>query len=233
MILDFAENYSFLVQDAIQGFYWQNAQATLHPFGVYYMDNGEIKSLSLCCISDCLIHNTNSVFAFQTKVLTFLKQKFPGVRKVVYFSDGAAAQYKNFKNFTNLCFHERDFQLSAEWHFFATSHGKNICDGIGGTTKRLAARASLQAPSDGQILTPQQLFAFCQEHIKNITYFFVPESDITSLKTMLEERFKSSKTIPGTRYNHCYVPVSNYQLFISRMSGDDNHFLASIGTPIR
>ena len=29
------------------------------------------------------------------------------------------------------------------------------------------------------------------------------------------------------------MPVSNYQLHISRVSGDDNHFLASIGAPIR
>ena len=34
IILDFAENYSFIVQDAIQGFHWNNSQATLHPFVV-------------------------------------------------------------------------------------------------------------------------------------------------------------------------------------------------------
>ena len=38
ILMDFAENYSFLVQDAIQGFYWQADQATLHPFAVYYKD---------------------------------------------------------------------------------------------------------------------------------------------------------------------------------------------------
>ena len=38
IILDFAENYSFIVQDAIQGFHWNNSQATLHPFAVYYRD---------------------------------------------------------------------------------------------------------------------------------------------------------------------------------------------------
>ena len=38
ILMDFAENHSFLLQDAIQGFYWQNEQATLHPFAVYYKD---------------------------------------------------------------------------------------------------------------------------------------------------------------------------------------------------
>ena len=31
VLLDFAENYSFLVQDAVQGVHWDNTQATLHP----------------------------------------------------------------------------------------------------------------------------------------------------------------------------------------------------------
>ena len=50
--------------------------------------------------------------------------------------------------------------MSAEWHFFATSHGKGPCDGVGGTVKRLAARASLQRPYKDQIWTPHQLFEF-------------------------------------------------------------------------
>jgi hypothetical protein len=29
------------------------------------------------------------------------------------------------------CYNE-DFGALAEWHFFATSHGKSACDGIGG-----------------------------------------------------------------------------------------------------
>ena len=68
------------------------------------------------------------------------------LRKVFYFSDGAALQYKNRKNFINLCHHELDFGVPDEWHFSATSHGKGSCDGVGGSVKRLAARASLQRP---------------------------------------------------------------------------------------
>lgn len=32
--------------------------------------------------------------------------------------------------------------LLAEWNFFATSHGKSACNGVVGTVKQLAARAS-------------------------------------------------------------------------------------------
>ena len=43
----------------------------------------------------------------------------------------------------NLCYHKEDFWVQAEWHFYATSHGKGPCDGIGGTVKCLAAMTSL------------------------------------------------------------------------------------------
>ena len=39
---------------------------------------------------------------------------------------------------------------------FATSHGKQPCDGIGGTVKRLTAKASLQRPINNQILDAQK-----------------------------------------------------------------------------
>ena len=54
----------------------------------------------------------------------------------------------NIKTFTNLMSHRDDFSLDAEWNFFAISHGKNACDGIGGTVKRLAAHVSIQRPKD-------------------------------------------------------------------------------------
>lgn len=37
--MDFAENYAFLVQDAVQGYHWNNDQATIHPFVIYYKGN--------------------------------------------------------------------------------------------------------------------------------------------------------------------------------------------------
>ena len=72
------------------------------------------------------------------------------IKKLIYFSDGAASHYKNYKNFANLCNHKVDFGIDAEWHFFVTSHGKGPCDGLGGTVKRLAAKSSRQRPYNEQ-----------------------------------------------------------------------------------
>jgi hypothetical protein len=33
---DFSENYSFIIQDAAQGFHWNNQDTTIHPFVSYF-----------------------------------------------------------------------------------------------------------------------------------------------------------------------------------------------------
>ena len=75
------------------------------------------------------------------------------------------------KNFANLLFDKDDFQLCAEWHFFATSHGKSPCDGIGGCVKRLLRLASLRKTNRGHILNVNDLFQFCIEKISGIIFF--------------------------------------------------------------
>ena len=67
-----------------------------------------------------------------------LKRKFGSnkIEKVIYFSDGAGSQHKNKFNLVNLINREREFKIKDEWIIFATSDGKEACDGIGGTVKR-------------------------------------------------------------------------------------------------
>ena len=54
ILMDFSENYGFLVPDTIQTFFWQNQQATLHPVAVCHNDgNGKLKCDCYNVISDC------------------------------------------------------------------------------------------------------------------------------------------------------------------------------------
>jgi hypothetical protein len=81
--------------------------------------------------------------------------------------------------------------LAAEWHFFATSNGKSTCDGVGGTLKRLAAKASLHRPYNDQIMTPYQLYEWAQSSIHNLNFDFVTENeykeeDLQQLKLYVE-----------------------------------------------
>jgi len=165
------------------------------------------------------VHDTVTVYAFLEKLLNeYLKPELPHIEKVNYFSDGSGAQYKNYKNFTNLIHHDADFNLKAEWNFFATSHGKNACDGVGGTIKRLAARASLQRAITNQIQTPEQLFQFAVEEIPGVTVFFVSSESVEKTSKFLEPRFSTAPRFKGSRKNHQFIPRGS-DIVMRRVSG--------------
>ena len=218
---DFSENYSFVVQDAVQGYHWENSQATLHPFVAYYKKDGTLSNRSFCILSDSGEHSTSAVYAFQQEVLSLLKTENNALKRVHYFTDGASSQYKNKYNFINMCHHAQDFGLSCVWHFFATCHGKGPCDGVGGTVKRLTARASLQRPEKEQIVTPEEMFAFCSEHISGITFVYVSGEAIDLMRqTVLEERFMNARVLRGTRGFHYFEPCGASRMKAAVTSSD-------------
>ena len=225
---DFAENYAFIAQDAAQGYHWNRAAATIHPFIAYSKHNNEMKSISSACISDELEHSTEAVWSFQCVFIKYLKESLPfNIEEIIYFSDGCAAQYKSRKNFANLVNHAEDFGVPAEWHFFATSHGKGPYDGIGGTIKREAAYYSLKQTTENYILEPIDLYNFCVTHLKNIQVFFVTKEDIQENRRFLNERFRKAKTISGTRSFHSFKPIDNKKLEVKRFSFSESKFVKS------
>ena len=58
ILLNFAENYSFIMQNDVQGYHRNNSQATLHPIIVYYIESGILclKSGILCLESGILCY---------------------------------------------------------------------------------------------------------------------------------------------------------------------------------
>lgn len=229
VLLDFAENFTFIVQDAVQGYYWENTQVTLHPFVVYWRkEDGSLGVLNLCMISDYLTHETAAVYTFIRRMLSIVKEHPVHFSHVHYFSDGAVSQYKNFKNLCNLCCHAVDFGPSAEWNFFASYHGKSPCDGIAGTTKRLARRASLQRTVDRQILNIHDFYQFCMDNITGIQFTFVTSHEIERSKKFLQCRFENARTVPGTRDNHYFLPCDKGMLKVSRVSADTSFFVAQV-----
>lgn len=213
VISDFSENYAFVIQDSIQGAHWNNDQVTIHPMAIYYQENGEEKFTNYVAISECLKHDTVAVNLFQNGLISFLKNSLGKVEKIFYFSDGASAQYKNKKKFSNLVFHENDFGVKAEWHFFATSHGKGPCDGLGGTIKRLAARASL-TNINSPINTPYIFFSWVKHNVKNVNTEFFTIEQYNDNNIKLQERFSKATTIRGTLGYHSFVPTENKQITV-------------------
>jgi hypothetical protein len=162
------------------------------------------------------------VYSFQKKLITFLTVKFKKLpKKIFYFSDGSAALYKNKKKkFLNLCFHEEDFKVKGEWHFFATAHGKGPCDGVGGSVKRLAAHASLQRPYEKQIQTPLQLFEWAVENITNVDFAYSTQEDYVESECFLKNRFDQALAIKGTHQYHAFIPKTTSKILIKNFSMD-------------
>lgn len=157
IICDFAENYAFVIQNAVPGFHWNNNQATIFPIVFYYRKEDIIEHKSLIIISDCLKHDAVAVFVFLQALNEYFSENHANIRKCIYYSDGAPQQFKNVKHFANIYHHNQDFNCSAIWNFQATAHGKGLCDGTGGTLKNMARKASLKM-TDGQITTPLELY---------------------------------------------------------------------------
>ena len=214
---DFSENYSFIYQDAVQGVHWSNTSCTLHPWVCYYLgQDGKIKTHTSLMISDCLSHNTVAVYSFQQNIIQQLKVKLleegTELKKIKYYTDGCAEQYKNLKNFKNLAEHKTDFDVEADWSFSATGHGKGPWDGLAGSAKREAALESLRRSSMNPIQTPYEFFEFVKEKFQKVQVEFISEEKIeTNEKELLSERFKSAKTIKGTRGYHSFETISGNQ----------------------
>lgn len=238
ILIDFSENYSYVLQNEVQGYHWTNNSCSLHPVVIYTKQENteDLKVSSLCVVSDDLEHDVAFVHETQKVVSQFLKTNFPEVTNVIYYSDGCAAQYKNCKNFFNLCHHEKDFEgLKAKWCFFATSHGKSPCDGIGGTIKRIATKASLQLNPGNAIDNCQKFFDFCCTKIENIKFILVNKETMIDARQKLEERFSKAKTVPGTRSFHHFEPKSEDSIATKRVSFDEQYctvFNFSLDTPM-
>ncbi|GBN44563.1 hypothetical protein AVEN_10663-1 [Araneus ventricosus] len=83
----------------------------------------------------------------------------------------------------------------------------NFCDRLQQT------KASLQRPYSNQILTPAEMFEFCHEHLKGITFTYIKDKEIIQHhNNKLLDRFENSVAITGTRSFHCFVPVSESNL---------------------
>lgn len=230
IVCDFAENYAFVIQNAASGFHWNNNTATIFPVVIYFKDGEEVSHRSLVIISDCNNHDAVAVHVFLKIVTNFVKNISANAEKIYYFSDGAPQQFKNFKNFVNLYYHDDDFGISAEWHFFATAHGKGPCDGIGGTVKRMAARASLQLPADRQITTPFELFTWASQpnNLPNIAVQFSPLDDYTVASDSLVSRFAKTKSITGTQKVHCVIPTKDGCLMVKNFSNSTESKLCKL-----
>ncbi len=142
-------------------------------------------------VSDKLDQDKVSVFTFMDILLKDLKSKFVIIEEVHVFSDGAASHFKQHFLFSSLFLLEKTI-----WNFFATSHGKGVIDGIGGTVKRAIWGRIL---SEKVVIKTAVDFAEVASQISpSICIQYIPSSQIDAKFPMLEEWWQDVAMIPNT-----------------------------------
>ena len=219
---DFSKNYAFNVQDEAQGYHWTHNSCTVHLVICYYSINGDLQHCILCFFSIDLNHDVRMVYEIQ-EIICFLKNKLGSIIKVEYYTDDCASQYKNCKTFVNLCKHEKDFDVCAEWSFFATSHGKSACDGIRGKVKRSTALESLKKPVTNQILNLKQMLERCQSTILKIHFQEIHQQVLEKTTNWLQQRFVYASTIKDTRSFHNFKLLSPSRIASKWINFDEDY----------
>ena len=87
--------------------------------------------------------------------------------------------------------------------------------------EQLAALASLQKLYNDQIMTPRQLFDWACKNAPSVHFGYCSSEEYEREKIAIEQRFRQSRTISGTRKLYSFVPVSTSKLQVSAHSSSD------------
>ena len=131
----------------------------------------------------------NIYVRLQYYIFKQLTENFPAIKKINIFRDGASQQFKQRFLFSNLhIWEEVAILLSIVWNFFATSHGKEGVDGLGGTVKR--AVWGYVRSGQACITTAKEYAVITKERNPNIHVNFIAKEEITILKQRLDEHWE-------------------------------------------
>lgn len=206
---DFSEQYQSIMQRSHQSYKFFGEEVTLHVAHIFYKceETQAIKTSFHVTISDLKKHDATTVNLCQEPLLRHLQKINPTVKHVIYITDGAPSHYKNKFNFANLTNHEKDFNLTAEWHMTPTAHGKSECDGFGGNVKKRVREASVRGE---EIVNGWDFFKYLENHsdkFQNATFDFVSKETYQPAFDKLEQRYQHVRTIPGTQQYHAFFPM--------------------------
>ena len=102
------------------------------------------------------------------------------------------------KFFFNSKHHLHYFNPESTWSFFATSHGKSPCDGVGEMVKQKLTQASLKRPTNNQILSMEAVYEFCGSEMTSVN-FLIEKNPLQSVREFLQRRYAMASTVPGMR----------------------------------
>lgn len=171
---------------------------------VWYREEASTKHRSYVVVSDCMEHSKSAVVAFNRAILADLRENIQ-FEHIHYWTDGAASQFKSKYMMHNLLFHESDFGITADWSYFATSHGKGPVDGIGGTVKR---NVYLEVLKGGIVVNGYEDFLHAARKLnRTINILDCDSSVVENVEAELSRRYAGAPDMPGIRSKHFFRVV--------------------------
>eukprot|EP00243_Klebsormidium_subtile_P009267 TRINITY_DN4598_c0_g1_i1.p1 TRINITY_DN4598_c0_g1~~TRINITY_DN4598_c0_g1_i1.p1 ORF type:complete len:433 (+),score=38.91 TRINITY_DN4598_c0_g1_i1:432-1730(+) len=175
-VSDFAENYSFQLQNEIQSMHWYSDQVTIFVHITYRHaeqavdgrestpENRDVVKEIHFYISDDKSHDTRFVQHCFKLHFDWMRGRGVTIERHANWSDGCAAQFKSahawyfVARFHALC------GARMAWDFFASGHGKREHDGMGALVKSFLRREQLL--EDGPRLTnAHEVTTLCREKL--------------------------------------------------------------------
>ncbi|KAK3102947.1 hypothetical protein FSP39_015174 [Pinctada imbricata] len=214
--MDFAENYSCKSVEEIQSAYWNQTGVTLHPVVVYFRNpEGVLQHRSFVVVSDEMSHSSNTVHAIIEKIMPELKLLSPDLEFIHYWTDGPTSQYRNKQIFYTIANHKDLYGVSARWNYFEVGHGKGPCDGLGGTTKRMADEAVRCGKA--VIQDANDFFKWASEsNMRGVSFVFVSADDCNLMQEVLKPR--QLKPLKGTFKLHVVAGMGNSTVCVKDVS---------------
>lgn len=206
--IDFSDNYLCKYSQEIQAVHFggSHQQATLHT-GVLYTAEDQ-SPLTFCSISPSRRHDPTAIWAHLDPVLGMIRQRYPEVKKLHFFSDGPATQYRQKGNFYILS--TEPFKLGFEninWNYFEAGHGKGAPDGVGGALKRSADRAIKHGEDIPNALILYEKLKFTNSSVELLLLELSSEDDVES-----KPEVKKEPTIYNYQHMYTHVLIHTYLL---------------------
>jgi len=162
-----------------------------------------------------------------------ISKTLPTATKVRIWTDAGSSQFKNRFVFSSICKLQDSYSIAIEWNFFATSHGKDHNDALGGNVKRMAHR---QAMPRHLVITDAGTFSKAVEMVASdsvsVTVMSQADIDRRCSDLGLEELWSSVSVMPGVFNTHC-VHVANDQVFCRYYTDGDIFRVHSLSLSVK
>ena len=190
--VDYAENFTLREQDQIQSAYWSNKQISL--FTAYaWMGGSGGEGYSFGFIANSTKHDKYSVITCLEVLIQEIVDINPEVDRIIFFSDGAASQFKNKFIIQHLSTLADTSGLDFSWNYFASSHGKGVVDSIGGTLKRIVWLETLAGTRCRSAL---DFVRICRTKTKSIIVELIQQAQFDVTQTKFEKTFYNLVGLP-------------------------------------